>query len=407
LYSPAIAEKRLFTLAQRGVKVTPRSVDASISISTKLNQIAKEREFRDDEQEFIRSETVLCRNDFRYWAARYAFVELDASAGGGVGPIDFWESQRRALELIAKREEEIYEEYGKHGFSDGILSVWHKSRQLGATAIMRMISVHRMTTRKLTRCIAASLDEQKKHELYVRDKVILDNLPLFLNPRIEFDVKDQHISFEGLKSRISYQQANQQAGVGTGQQFDISHMTEVALWPNAYRLKFDFLPAVPQAPSTFVGFESTANGRGDFWHEFTEDIRLKHYGFTHWLYIFTPWYIESKKYRRAAPGEWTPGVVAQEHAELVERTSPDYAGKKVVLSRDQLYWWETEYEQNRKEGTLHMFLTNYCATPEQSFQHSTGSALPLETIEWMRAGTQLGMPYQVSVNPRAGVGGWL
>jgi hypothetical protein len=263
----------------------------------------------------------------------------------------------------------------------------------GATAIMRLITQHRMLLWRNTRCIAGSLDIDKVHELYVRDKTVLDNLPCFLKPKIEFDVKDSHIAFEALKSRLVYQQSNQRAGVGTGQQFDISHMTEVALWDYADRLKFDFLPAVPQSPRVFVAFESTANGRGNFWHQFTEDIRQRHAGFQSWLYIFTPWYIEHKKYRRVAPDDWTPNAVTADHADLVERTSPEHCGEKVTLGRDQLYWWETEYQMHKKEGSLHIFLSNYCATPEQSFQHSTRSAIPLEALEYMRSTSIMGMPY--------------
>ena len=343
------------------------------------------------------SETLLCRADFRYFCNRYGYTELDASEGGGVAPIQFWPSQERALELIASKEEENWANWEQHGFSAGILIAWHKTRQQGATGLGRLINAHRMCFYKNTRAIAASLDSDKVHELYVRDKVVLDNLPFYLRPQIEFDVKDQHLGFEVLKSRITYQQANQQAGVGTGQQFDVSHMTEVSLWPYGERLQFDFLPAVPHSPSTFVGFESTANGRGGFWYEFTESIRRQEYGFGGWIYSFTPWWINSTKNRLVAPDDWRPNENTQRHAGLIERTSAEFAGYTVRPGRNQLYWWEMEFELNKKLGTLHIFLSNYPATPEQSFQHSASSALPHDTIEFMRAGADLkkGMPYSV------------
>jgi hypothetical protein len=246
---------------------------------------------------------------------------------------------------------------------------------------------------KNTRCFAASTDDSAVHELYVRDKVFLDNLPCFMQPKLEFDVKDQHISFELLTSRLVYQKANQQSGVGTGRQFDVSHGTEIALWPFAERLEFDFFPAIPQSPRVFVGFESTANGRGNFWHTFTENIRLKRDGYSNWIYSFTPWYIEPTKWRRAAPTDWSPAPLTEEHAELIANSSHEYCGRKITPTRDQLFWWETERELYRKNDSLHVFLTNFCATPQQSFQHSTRSALPIDTIEWMRSNAILGMPY--------------
>lgn len=412
MYSPLVVDKNLHALAKKGHHFKRRSVEDSIAISTKLNKLvidnpatvanpksppSPSRPFTSDEAEFMRSEAALCRLDFVYFVERYGNIELDASTGGGVGPMHFWASQIRAMELIGKREEEIQQQFALSGFSDGILSLWHKSRQLGATALMRLINGHRMMFYRNTRSLAASLDDTKIHELYVRDTVVRDNLPFFLCPKVEFDVKDSHIGYEILKSRLSYQKANQQAGIGTGQQFDITHCTEVALWPYADRLKFDFFPAIPQSPNTFVAFESTANGRGNFWHEFTENVRQKAFGFAKWLYIFTPWYIESMKYRRPAPEDWVPHPVTVAHAEMVKRTSYEFTGRHVDLTRDQLFWWESEREMYRKDGDLHIFLTNYCATPEESFQHSTSSALPIETIEWMRTQSLLGMPYNIDI----------
>jgi hypothetical protein len=403
MYSPLIVDKSLFALKKAGHKVNPRSVSDSQEISRKLDKLLNSegtlsRNLTSNEAEFVRSETMLCRSDFNYWALRYGHIERDAKDGGGVAPIVYWAGQERTLELMAHREEEIYKEYDKTGFSDGILLVWHKCRQEGATALGRLISNHRMTLFKSTRCFAASLDETKIHELYVRDTVILDNLPFYLKPEIEFNVKDEHIGLKILKSRLTYQKANQQAGVGTGQQFDMSHGTEIALWPAAERLQFDFFPAVPQSPRVFLGLESTANGRDGFWYEFTENVRLRRDGYGHWTYSFTPWYIEPTKYRRSPYDGWVPSQVSIEHADMVERTSPEYVGRKMVLNPEQLYWWETERELYRKNDALHVFLTNYCATPEQSFQHSTRSALPIDTIEWMRTNALLGMPYMAELS---------
>lgn len=406
MYSPKVVDFALYKLKARGTKWERRDVGQCIDIAKKLTALYDfktgqyTRALTLQEATHVRSETILCRHDFRYFAERYGTIDLDASTGGGVGPMTFWASQLRALELIAKREEEIYDNYHKHGFSDGILSVWHKSRQLGATAIMRLINAHRMLLWKHTRCIAGSLDIDKIHELYVRDKTVLENLPPFLIPSVEFDVKDSHIAYSNLKSRLTYQQANQKAGVGIGQQFDISHMTEVAFWEMAPRLKLDFLPAVPQSPTTFVAFESTANGRGNFWHEFTEDVRMKHEGFQSWIYIFTPWYIEDKKYRRIPPEGWVPNDVSKEHAEMIDRTSTEFCGKRVTPTRDQLYWWESEYMMHKKEGSLNIFLSNYCATPEQSFQHSTRAALPIEIVDRMRSTSIMGMPYAFEITRR-------
>lgn len=400
VYSRVIVEKKLRELAVKGHKFERSSIDRSLSMKERFARIVDKgklsRKLTKQEEEFMRSEIIVCRYDFRYWAERYGTIERDAQFGGGIGPIEFWESQERALELIGQREEQIQSDYTKLGYSGGIQAVWHKSRQLGATAIMRLISMHRMTMFKNMRCLAGSMDEEKVHLLYVKDKVVYDNLPFFLRPEIEFDVKDEHIALANLKSRLTYQKANVRSGVGVGGQFDISHLTEIALWDNPYAVKFQFFPAIPKSPNTFVSLESTANGRGkgNFWFEFTESVRRKDRGFEQWLYIFTPCYIASKN-RLPAPDDWRPGEEARRYAEMVENTSAEWVGHTIYPSREHLYWWETEYKQAEQDMTLHFFLTNHCATPEQSFQHVSNSALPIKVIEWMRSMSKNGMPYMI------------
>lgn len=410
MYSQKIVEQKLFALKQRGIEVERRSVDEVCSITKRLQKkfddSKGQSQLTERESAFIRNEQRLCKLDFRYWALRYGFIQMDTSVSQLVGAQrieEFWPSQERALAIIGKREEESYREIKAHGFTDGIYMVWHKTRQQFATATMRLITGHRLTLYKGTRSIAASLDDTKVGELYTRDHIWLDNLPWFLKPAIKFDVKNGGMTFENLKSSISYQQANQEAGVGTGQQFDVSHMTELALWPDPWRLDFDFLPAVPKAVSSFVAYESTANGRGqfNFWHQFTENIRTRKEGFERWRYVFTPWYINSNKNRIVCPEDWEPEDVTKEHAELIERTSPEFCGGETVRpGKYQLFWWETEYKKAKKMGTLNIHFTNYPATPEQSFQHSAHAALPLDTVDWMRTTSIMGMPYNIETNAK-------
>jgi hypothetical protein len=401
MYSPAVIDKVLWLKQRGGLSFERRSVEFSVGVAEKLSKLT--RPYTSEEQAFVRSETILTRYDFRYWAERYGWREIDSEQGGGIGLSDFWPSQERALEQIAQQEEQNYEQFQQHGFADGIRGVWHKTRQQGATALLRLIAGHRLSCYSNIRAIAASLDDTKIREIYKRDKIWYDNLPTFLKPQIQYDVKDSHLSFAKLKSAITYQQANQEAGIGTSQQFDIWHMTEVALWDNPWRLEFDFLPAVPRSINTFGAFESTANGRGEgnFWYEFTESVRKKEEGFESWIYVFTPWYLNSNKNRKAAPFDWSPNELTVEHAELIERTSAEFCGRTVHPSRDQLYWWESEYKRNKRLGTLNIFLTNYPATPEQSFQHSAHAALPLETIERMRTRARMPMLYAVECEQRA------
>src|ERR1043166_3994479 len=194
MYSPPVIDKVLWLKQRGGLQFERRSVEFSVGAAEKLSKLT--RPYTSEEQAFVRSEPILTLSDF-------------------------WPSQERALEQIAQQEEENYAQFQKHGFADGIRGVWHKTRQQGATALLRLIAGHRLSCYSNIRAIAASLDDTKIREIYKRDKIWYDNLPGFLKPQIQYDVKDSHLSFAKLKSAITYQQANQEAGIGTSQQFDI------------------------------------------------------------------------------------------------------------------------------------------------------------------------------------------
>ncbi|KKK58257.1 hypothetical protein LCGC14_3046240, partial [marine sediment metagenome] len=238
-----------------------------------------------------------------------------------------------------------------------------------------------------------SVDEDKVMELYTRDKTILDNLPWWLKPEIKYDEKGAHIHFGKLASRVLYQVGSQKSGVGQGRQFDVIHLTECASWPNPMTIENDLYPTIPRAASTLCILESTAQGRVNWWHDFTERIRIK--GSYRWRYLFIPWYAEEKKYRFTPPSGWKPSDIAMLHAKKVHETSPEWIGKAVMLSPEQLYWWESERGDAVKRGVLNIFLTNYCATPEESFQHTGSSAFSPEILEKLRLQATMGKPYDV------------
>lgn len=230
--------------------------------------------------------------------------------------------------------------------------------------------------------MAASLDDSKVHEqLYKRDKLIYDNLPWFLKSAIKFDVKDGH--FELLNgSYVMYQKSSQESGLGQGSQFDVSHITEVASWPNPRVIELDFIPTIPQSPYALCGLESTSQGRGDWWHEFTEKVRMSKVW--RWHYVFWPWYVNSSKYKAKAPDEWRPAKFTTNHAKMVAETSHKFVGKTVELTRSQLYWYEMSFMNAREKGELNLFLLNYAATPEESFQHAGASGFDTELLNEIR-----------------------
>ena len=338
-----------------------------------------------EEIDFIRDERLLVKSGFSYWLQRYATFQKDGSEGGGIGRVKLWASQEAALRIISAVELENWEARQRGEAVDGICVVMHKSRQLGATAFARQLLCHRLTNYRHIRGMAGSIDDDKIMELYDRDKLCIDNLPSYLRPSIGYDVKAAHLYFDRLDSRILYQQSRQQSGLGQGRQFDIAHLTECAFWPYPNMIELDFFPTLPLGINTLCLLESTANGMGGWWYDFTEDVRR---GLQRrWHYIFAPWYIEPRKNRAHPPTDWNPSEMTMQHARKVYETSREYTGKDTLLDKEQLYWYETERAAALRRGKLNLFLTNYCATPEESFQHTGNSQFSVEVLERIRTNT--------------------
>jgi len=371
----------------------PRVLDVMSDLQGLWTEEGLKRPLTREEQHFIRNERIVSQQDFRYWANRYCVIQKDGVEGGGIGRLNFWVSQEVVLEMIARREERDVDALARGETADGCLIVDHKDRQVGHTMLGRALAMHRLTTNPHTRGMAASIDQSKVQELYDRDKLIYDHLPWYMRPALTFDVKAEHLYFGAVNSRLLYQQANQQSGLGQGRQFDTAHLTEVASFPYPSMLEHDFFPTLPQNPYTLCILESTAQGRRNFWHEFTERVRRGRTA--RWIYCFVPYYVEPKKYRRTPPVGWTPSDLTMLHAKKVYESSREFTGRDVMLAKETLYWYETTRQEYQESGKLNLFLTNYAATPEESFQHTNLSAFSTETIEKLRLATRSGTPYEV------------
>ena len=110
MYSSEIIERRLWKAKKLGMvyKRLPRDTCIEITNRLKLLQFNGNgdplpegqlvRPLDEKEQEFIRSERILCKCDFAYFLSRYYTVERDPGVGeGGIGPGRLLESQLRFI----------------------------------------------------------------------------------------------------------------------------------------------------------------------------------------------------------------------------------------------------------------------------------------------------------------------
>jgi len=386
MYSPEIVARSQHKLEKGlGVKLHRYPLEDSQEIAAHLQRLVEKgklkRPLTPQERSFVQNERLLCPIDFRY-ALRYLTVQLDGAVGVGIGAPQLWESQLLTLDLIGKLEEENHELFDSGDPCTGICLCNHKARQLGCTALARLLNGHRVNFWPHNRSLAASLDEAKVHDqLYKRDKIIYDNLPWFLKSGTKFDVKNVQLELN-TGSYIMYQKDTQESGMGQGSQFDMAHLTEVASWFYPKKIELDFIPTIPQSRYALCILESTAQGRGDWWHEFTDKVR-KHRIYR-WHYCFWPWYVNKSKYRAKVPDDWRPQKFTALHADMVRKTSHEFVGHAVDLTRSQLFWYEMNYMNAKEKGELNLFLMNYCATPEESFQFSGTGGFETELVNELR-----------------------
>ena len=416
MYSPDIVARRLHKAKQAGLKFQRLPRDVSIETSAKLEKLRYgfdgqllddgqlARPLYDKEKAFISSERIICKADFEYYLSRYHVVERDPGVGGdgGTGPAKLLPSQHTFIHRLGQREDVCYQELAKYGHTAGILVYAHKCRQVVFTSTARAATIHRMCLYPGTRCFAATLKDgpEGRGELYKRDQIAIQGLPFWLKPDIHPDVKDTEIGFEfegvAARSRLTYAAENQQNGIGTGTQQDISHLTEVPLWQYPGRIRYSFIPAIPKAVTTLHIQEGTSAGKGGYWQEVSEGCRKRISGFEDYIYIFVGWYVNVLKYRGNPPDDWSPNEHTLKHMELIERTSPEFCdGMTYHPTRDQLYWWEKTRELHARNGELSSFLANYPATPEQSFVNSAEGALPFELLEQMEMDIRVPRIYEV------------
>lgn len=410
MYSEAITTKHVERIeASLKIKLHRYSPAESWELTAYLTKLNDEHKLYDGNGQFlrkeyasfVRNERVLFQQDFLY-STRYITIERDGVEGGGVGPLSqtFWESQQILLALIAKLEEKNIDYYERGYPCDGILICDNKGgRQLGHTVIARALGIHRLVGWPHTRAMAASIDEPHILKLYLVDKVMLDNLPFFLKPtgwgeQSGYDKKAEHIQFnEDHGSRIAYLHNNTQSGFGVGSQYDINHNTEVSRWPYPRAIEIDLEPCLPQNPYTLSIQETTPYGRKNWWFKFSESVRKGR--LPRWAYLFIPFYAEPKKYRRHPPDGWNPSESTMQMAWKVFNTSKEFVGKQVTLTREQMYWWESSYAEAMEKNALNLFLSNYSITPEQSFQHTSVSAINALTLDWMRTTASEGVAYEL------------
>jgi len=400
MYHPTVSSKRLDNLASAIRKTSDPAfqfidlpVDRREGMIARLNSIwnAEEgtlkRPLGLDEEAFIRHEINRCKGDFYYWLTSYCKIKSKNAELVKVKPTHV---QDLFLQRIGEVEKaSVFDKSG-----DGILFAVLKARQLGVSTISECIISHRIVFYgSIAALIASDVDDHtiNLYEMVIR---VLENLPWWMVPRStdpkkDYRAKNQLISFYDQDSIIRFGSGKNMQGskfqekgsIGTGQTLHQVHISEFALWANAEQIYDSLLPAVPMSSKTFLVLESTAKGRNNEWHKTWERAKR---GLGRLKPIFFPYYTDPNDYRLPAPVDWVPLAHTVNHAERVAATSHKWVGKTVILTREQMFWYEQTYAQYKDSRMLYKFLAEYCADDLEAFQASSQGVFPAELIDDIR-----------------------
>ena len=330
------------------------------------------------QQQFILNEHILSTWDFRYWIERYSFV---VAPEGRLAPMVLWESQEIGLKHISLGEKRAWKENRANGW------VWLKARQLGATQLAENIMVHRLAFHQHQRGAIASDAPTPTSRLLRRFTGILDHMPWWMKPSIKDRVKTDEgeaIYFDVLNSSLIIGHGRKMGGgIAQGDSTNVFHFTELPDWQNFAQIDADFLPTFHSLPNNVGIIESTARRRKDDFHELFErawtgnDTKLSA--------MFIPYYAHSTLYRMHPPEDWQPHKITLEHAKKCEKQSAGYChGKTIRLSKEQMFWWEKNYQNAVRAKKLSVFLSEFASDHHEAFQHQSVGMFAGDLIEEMQ-----------------------
>jgi hypothetical protein len=218
-----------------------------------------------DDNEWIDSELLKCITDTRYFISNYYAIRTEERGFQGLYP--FFDSQ----EMLHDEYRRLEREYGK------VRALVLKARQMGSTTYNGAEFFHKTIFAEHINSLIVGQDEDQSQFIMGMYESALDFLPWWMRPRIKqkqtgklinFDEKDEALraSRPGLKTWVYAENARKPTGVGRGKTFGRALLSELAFWNDGTQLSKSLFPTF-NTPDGFYIMESTAQGRGNFWHQ--------------------------------------------------------------------------------------------------------------------------------------------
>lgn len=242
-----------------------------------------------------------------------------------------------------------------------------KARQLGISTLIAAIFYHYIWGHKnVPMSIITHLSESSSRILDMI-KFIHSNVPKQLSVshlasnsnELVLDSLDKDGRSQGNNSWIEIHTAESPEQLRSGR-FQMLHSSELAFWKKASKCKTAAFQTVPYLPGTIIAVESTANGKGNNFHDFW----VTDNGFRK---IFIGW--------QSDPGYCLPSNGFEPTDEEIEEAA------RAGLSLGQLAWRRWCIASNC-EGNTDTFKQEYPSNPEEAFLSTGQCRFDTPSLSW-------------------------
>lgn len=226
-----------------------------------------------------------------------------------------------------------------------------KGRQQGLSTVIQAVYFWQTIFRKGVRTYILTHEKNATENLFGMTKRYYDHYPLkdFMNTKEDSSTS---LFFEGRESGYKIGTAGNKA-VGRSQTIQLFHGSEAAFWPHAAEHAAGILQAIPDVDGTYVIFESTANGIGNFFYDKYRDSLSDESEFN---LVFIPWYWQA---------EYSKPIDHNFHVYEEEQAIMDMYG----ITKEQLNWRRQKIRELHTtgiDGAL-LFKQEYPNDAEEAF----------------------------------------
>lgn len=381
-------EKASASLGFELVRHTTAQIDAAVAALDEVIDLERgelRRQLAPDEQKFITNERQLCALDARYYLSRYFYI------------VNWQKQAERFRPNVAQSLMlDVWADLERQGRAIHVLQL--KARRLGVSTLSEAEVARRTQFVPFTNAVVASADPTKSVLMAQMIAYGWERMPWWLLPKVTRVQNRMPVEFGEINTGITIQAGNQFNGVARGATPNVYHVSEIAEWQDTEELiDGALLRAIIDTPNVWGMIEGTGKGRGNWLHKTWELLKQDWpVGRARQMPIFLPWYVGTDIYpspaemrARPVPQNWIPSDRTVRHAERAKeyvRTNPlllehlAHGDRSWQLSREQLWFYEVEYESARKKKTLNIFLAEMASDDFDAFQSSNIPVVDQEIV---------------------------